>query len=116
MVGFDEFNSLFEISSEFLHFVLVDLPSVEISFKSLSGVMRLRVEGRLSVVSFLTTLPPLNVVTVTRGATGFLVEVLRVRVLRVFVGFAAGDLTGIKNEFRLYSLIVPIKKPLTGFL
>lgn len=63
--------------------------------------MRLRVEGRLSVVSFLTTLPPLNVVTVTRGATGFLVEVLRVRVLRVFVGFAAGDLTGIKNEFRL---------------
>jgi len=78
--------------------------------------MRLRVEGRLRVVCFLTTLPPLKVVTVTRGVTDFLVEVLRVRVLRVFVGVAAGDLTGIKNEFRLYSLIVPIKKPLIGVL
>ena len=78
--------------------------------------MRLRVEGRLRVVSFLTTLPPLKVVTVTRGVTGFLFEVLRVRVLRVFVGLATGDLTGIKNEIRLYSLIVPIKKPLMGFL
>ena len=64
--------------------------------------MRLRVEGRLRVVYFLTTFPPLKVVTVTRGATGFLVEVLRVRVLRVFVGVAAGDLTGIKRSSFVY--------------
>ena len=79
--------------------------------------MRLRVEGRLRVVSFLTTFPPLKVVTVTRGVTGFLFEVLRVRVLRVFVGVAAGDLTGIKNEFRLVlSYCTNKKTPYRGFV
>ena len=79
--------------------------------------MRLRVEGRLRVVCFLTTLPPLKVVTVTRGVTDFLVEVLRVRVLRVFVGVAAGDLTGIKNEFRsVLSYCTNKKTPIRGFV
>ena len=72
------------------------------------------VDGLLSVVTLETTLPPLKDVTVTFLATGFLTavafagvatlrvavgEVLRVRVLRVLVGFAAGDLTGIKTKF-----------------
>ena len=73
--------------------------------------MRRAVDGLFKVVCFATTLPPLKVVTVTLGATVFLtafgvafavVEVLRVRLLRgvvAFVGFAAGDLTGIKTEF-----------------
>ena len=68
------------------------------------------------MVTLETTLPLLKVVTVTDLATGFLTalgvafagvatlrvavgEVLRVRVLRVFVGVAAGDLTGIKTKF-----------------
>ena len=71
--------------------------------------MRRAVDGLFSVVTLETTLPPLKDVTVTFLTTGFLtdvvlavVEVLRVRLLRgvvAFVGFAAGDLTGIKTEF-----------------
>ena len=79
--------------------------------------MRRAVDGLLSVVTFETALPPLKVVTVTDLATGVFLtalgvafagvatlrvavgEVLRVRVLRVFVGVAAGDLTGIKTKF-----------------
>ena len=73
--------------------------------------MRRAVDGLLSVVTLETTLPPLKDVTVTFLTAGFLAvgvatlrvavgEVLRVRVLRVFVGVAAGvDLTGIKTEF-----------------
>ena len=78
--------------------------------------MRRAVDGLLSVVTLETALPPLKVVTVTDLATGVFLtalgvafavatlrvavgEVLRVRVLRVFVGFAAGDLTGIKTKF-----------------
>ena len=79
--------------------------------------MRRAVDGLFSVVTFETALPPLKVVTVTRGVTDFLVEVLRVRVLRVFVGFAAGDLTGIKNEFRLVlSYCTNKKTPYRGFV
>ena len=77
--------------------------------------MRRAVDGLLSVVTFETALPPLKVVTVTRGVTDFLVEVLRVRVLRVFVGVAAGDLTGIKRSSFVYSSNIAIKKPLWGF-
>ena len=74
--------------------------------------MRRAVDGLLSVVTLETTLPPLKDVTVTDLATGVfltalgvafaVVEVLRVRLLRgvvAFVGFAAGDLTGIKTKF-----------------
>ena len=88
----------------------------EISLRDFSGEMRRAVDGLFSVVTLETTLPLLKVVTVTDLATGFLTalgvafagvatlrvavgEVLRVRVLRVLVGFAAGDLTGIKTEF-----------------
>ena len=88
--------------------------------------MRRAVDGLLSVVTLETTLPPLKDVTVTFLTAGFFAvvatlrvavgEVLRVRVLRVFVGVAAGDLTGIKTEFVWYSHIVPIKNPLSGVL
>ena len=84
--------------------------------------MRRAVDGLLSVVTLETTLPLLKVVTVTFLTTGFLTavvlavgEVLRVRVLRVFVGVAAGDLTGIKRSSFVYSYIIAIKKPLWGF-
>ena len=83
---------------------------VEISLRYFSGEMRREVDGLLSVVTFETTLPPLKDVTVTFLTAGFLAvgvatlrvavgEVLRVRVLLVFVGVAAGDLTGIKTKF-----------------
>ena len=89
--------------------------------------MRRAVDGLFSVVTLETTLPLLKDVTVTFLTAGFLAvgvatlrvavgEVLRVRVLRVFVGVAAGDLTGIKTEFVWYSHIVPIKNPLSGVL
>jgi len=42
-------------------------------------------------------------------------EVLRVRVLRVFVGVAAVDLTGIGIDSDVYSSNIAIKKPLWGF-
>ena len=85
--------------------------------------MRRAVDGLLSVVTFETALPLLKVVTVTFATGVFLVtalgvafavvEVLRVRVLRVFVGVAAGvDLTGIRIDSCVYSLIIPNKKPL----
>ena len=82
---------------------------VEISLRYFSGEMRRAVDGLLSVVTLETTLPPLKDGTVTFLTAGFLAvvatlrvavgEVLRVRVLRVLVGFAAGDLTGIKTKF-----------------
>ena len=84
------------------------------SFKSLSGVMRLRVEGRLSVVSFFTTLPPLNVVTVTFAA-GVVLRVLRFLGAVAFGVADALDLTGIKSLGCVYPLIVPNKKPRKGF-
>ena len=84
------------------------------SFKSLSGVMRFLVEGRFSVVSFLTTLPPLNVVTVTFAA-GVVLRVLRFLGAVAFGVADALDLTGI-IRFRLYPIIIPNKKPLSGFL
>ena len=73
--------------------------------------MRRAVDGLLSVVTLETTLPLLKDVTVTFLTAGFFAvgvatlrvavgEVLRVRVLRVLVGVAAGvDLTGIKTKF-----------------
>jgi hypothetical protein len=45
-----------------------------------------------------------------------LVEVLRVRVLRVFVGVAAGDLTGIKTKFVCLLSYNTQKKNPVGFL
>jgi len=107
--------------------------------------MRRAVEGRFKVVTLETTLPALKVVTVTfltgfkvrMGAlrhssiaslftafdftVGNAVEVLRVRVLRgafgaVAVDLDAVDLRGINSLLRVYPLIIPIKKPLTGFL
>ncbi len=59
-------------------------------------MMRLRVEGRLSVVSFFTTLPPLNVVTVTFAA-GVVLRVLRFLGAVAFGVADALDLTGIKS-------------------
>ena len=69
--------------------------------------MRLRVDGRLRVVCFAA----LTVVTLRTG--------LVLRVLRFFGAVAFGvagalDLTGIRS-IRVYPLIVPNKKPLTGF-
>ena len=87
--------------------------------------MRRAVDGLLSVVTLETTLPLLKDVTVTFLTAGFFAvvatlrvavgEVLRVRVLRVFVGVAAGDLTGIKRRSFVYSSNIAIKKPLWGF-
>ena len=73
--------------------------------------MRRAVEGRLTVLRVLIFETGFTFVTLTTG----LVEVLRVRVLRVFVGVAAGDLTGIKTNSFDYFLIIDIKKPLWGF-
>ena len=63
-----------------------------------------------------TTLPLLKVVTVTLATGVFLtalgvafavVEVLRVRLLRGVVGVAvAVDLTGIRNEFRVFTFLL----------
>ena len=88
--------------------------------------MRRAVDGLLSVVTLETTLPLLKDVTVTFLTAGFFAvgvatlrvavgEVLRGRVLRVFVGVAAGDLTGIKRSSFVYSSNIAIKKPLWGF-
>ena len=78
--------------------------------------MRRAVEGRLRVVFLATTLPLLKVVTVTFATGVFLtavfvafavVEVLRVRLLRGVVGVeAVVDLTGIRNEFRLFTFLL----------
>ena len=86
--------------------------------------MRRAVDGRFKVVFFETALPPLKVVTVTLATGVFLTagfvafavcEVLRV--LRFFgvVAFGVagtGDLTGIKAQLRVYSIIIQ-KKGLT---
>ena len=78
------------------------------------------------MVTLETTLPLLKDVTVTFLTAGLFAvgvatlrvavgEVLRVRVLRVFVGFAAGvDLTGIRINSFVYSYNIAIKKPLWG--
>ena len=82
--------------------------------------MRRAVDGLLSVVTFETALPLLKVVTVTFGATVFLVAVVEVlRVLRFFGAVALGvagvfDLTGIRIDSFVYLLIITIKKPLWG--
>ena len=94
--------------------------------------MRRAVDGLLSVVTLETALPLLKVVTVTFLTTGFLAvgvatlrvavgEVLRVRVLRgafgaVAVDLDAVDLRDINSLLRVYPIIIPIKKPLSGFL
>jgi len=95
--------------------------------------MRRAVDGLLSVVTFETALPLLKVVTVTFLTTGFLTalgvafagvatlrvavgEVLRVRVLRDFVGVAAGDLTGIKTKFVCLPSYYKHKKTPVGVL
>ena len=88
--------------------------------------MRRAVDGLLSVVTLETTLPLLKDVTVTFLTAGFFAvgvatlrvavgEVLRVRVLRVFVGVAAGDLTGIKTKFVCLLLYNSNKKTPVGF-
>ena len=78
--------------------------------------MRLRVDGRLRVVTLATGLPPLKVVTVT-FATG-VAFALRVLVLRA--GFAAVDLETVEavgiREKRVDSSIIHMKKPLEGVL
>ena len=73
--------------------------------------MRRAVEGRLTVLRVLIFETGFTFVTLTTG----LVEVLRVRVLRVFVGVAAVDLTGIGIDSDVYSSNIAIKKPLWGF-
>ena len=83
----------------------------------LCGVMRRALDGRFKVVFFATTLPLLKVVTVTLGATVFLVAVEVLRVLRFFGVVAFGvagvfDLTVINSLLRVYSYSIPNKKPL----
>ena len=88
--------------------------------------MRRAVDGLFNVVTLETTLPPLKDVTVTFLTAGFFAvvatlrvavgEVLRVRVLRVFVGVAAGDLTGIKTKFVCLLSYNTQKKNPVGFL
>ena len=79
--------------------------------------MRRAVEGRLRVVFLATTLPPLKVVTVTLATGVFLTalgvafvavcEVLRDLLLRGVVGVeAVVDLTGIRNEFRVFTFLL----------
>ena len=81
--------------------------------------MRRAVDGRLRVVFLETTLPPLKEVTVTLATGVFLTalvafvavcEVLRVLLLRgvvAFAGVGAGvDLTGIRNEFRVFTFLL----------
>ena len=82
--------------------------------------MRRAVEGRLRVVFLATTLPLLKVVTVTFATGVFLTalgvafvavcEVLRVLLLRGVVAFvgvgAVVDLTGIRNEFRVFTFLL----------
>ena len=78
--------------------------------------MRRAVEGRLRVVFLATTLPLLKVVTVTLATGVFLtalgvafavVEVLRDLLLRGVVGVEADDdLTGIQNEFRVFTFLL----------
>ena len=68
--------------------------------------MRRAVEGRLTVLRVLIFETGFTFVTLTTG----LVEVLRVRVLRVFVGVAAGDLTGIGIDSDVYSSIIHKKR------
>ena len=73
-------------------------------------------EGRVRVVFLATALPPLKVVTVT-FATGVLVAVEVLRVLRFFgvVAFGVagtGDLTGIRIDSCVYPFIIQ-KKGLT---
>ena len=91
--------------------------------------MRRAVDGRLRVVFLETTLPPLKEVTVTLATGVFLTalvafvavcEVLRVLLLRGVVAFAGVgavvDLTGIRNEFRVFTfLLLPQKNPFGGF-
>ena len=80
--------------------------------------MRRAVEGRFKVVFFETALPLLKVVTVTFGATVFLVAGVEVlRVLRFFGAVAFGvagvfDLTVINSLGCVYPLSLPNKKPL----
>tara|TARA_E500000331_G_scaffold255964_1_gene246632 strand:- start:617 stop:862 length:246 start_codon:yes stop_codon:yes gene_type:complete len=68
--------------------------------------MRRAVEGRLTVLRVLIFETGFTFVTLTTG----LVEVLRVRVLRVFVGVAAVDLTGIGIDSDVYSIIIHEKR------
>ena len=68
--------------------------------------MRRAVEGRLTVLRVLIFETGFTFVTLTTG----LVEVLRVRVLRVFVGVAAVDLTGIGIDSDVYSSIIHKKR------
>ena len=79
--------------------------------------MRRAVEGRLRVVFLATTLPPLKEVTVTLATGVFLTalgvafvavcEVLRDLLLRGVVGVeAVVDLTGIRNEFRVFTFLL----------
>ena len=82
--------------------------------------MRRAVEGRLRVVFLATTLPLLKVVTVTFATGVFwtaldvafvaVCEVLRVLLLRGVVAFAGVeavvDLTGIRNEFRVFTFLL----------
>ena len=55
------------------------------SLRYRSGEMSLAVEGRVRVVTFATTLPPLKDVTVTFETCGFFAAALRALGLRVAV-------------------------------
>jgi len=84
-------------------------------------VIKRAVDGRvtgLGVVTLATDFTFLTVAVTFLGVATVLavrgVEVLRVRVLRVFVGVAAGDLTGIRINSFVYSYNIAIKNPLSG--
>ena len=84
--------------------------------------MRRAVEGRFTVLRVLIFETDLTFVTFTlgvafEGVATFRVavgEVLRVRVLRVFVGVEADDLTGIGIDSDVYYYNIAIKNPLVG--
>ena len=88
------------------------------SLRYRSGEMSLAVEGRVRVVTFATTLPPLKDVTVTFETCGFFAAALRALGLRdAFLGAVETVAVLGINALRDYSHIIHIKKPLKrGFV
>ena len=106
------------LSVVFLEMTLPPLKVVTVTF--LTGFkVRMGALRHSSIASLFTALGvAFTVVATLRVAVG---EVLRVRVLRgafgaVAVDLDAVDLRGINSLLRVYPLIIPIKKPLSGFL
>ena len=74
--------------------------------------MSLAVEGRLSVVTFATALPPLKDVTVTLETWGFFAAALRVLGLRVAVLRTVEAVAVGIREKRVDSSIIHTQRPI----